>query len=77
MKQRLVARWRQARHSLSARLTGLFLLLALALTLAFFAGMQAALRFGWQDYAQPLLAHYIDTLAADIGTPPTPPARWR
>lgn len=72
MKAALAARWHQARHSLSARLTGLFLLLALALTLAFFAGMQAALRFGWQDYAQPLLAHYIDTLAADIGTPPDP-----
>jgi signal transduction histidine kinase len=55
---------------LSARLTGLFLLLALALTLTFIAGMQAALRSGWQDYARPLIASYIDTLTQEIGTPP-------
>jgi signal transduction histidine kinase len=69
-KDRLRRRWRGARHSLGARLTGLFLLLAVAMTLTFVAGMQAALRFGWQDYARPLIANYIDTLAAEIGTPP-------
>jgi len=62
--------WRRARHSLRARLTGLFLLLALAMTLTFVAGMQGALRFGWQDYARPLIADYIDSLTAQIGTPP-------
>ena len=66
----LTSGWRRARHSLSARLTGLFLLLALALTLSFVAGMQAALRYGWQDYARPLIASYVDTLTQEIGTPP-------
>ena len=63
-------RWRQARHSLRARLIGLFLLLALAMTLTFAAGMQAAFRNGWQDYARPLIANYVDMLTAQIGTPP-------
>jgi signal transduction histidine kinase len=63
-------RWRHARHSLRARLIGLFLLLALLMTLTFLAGTQAALRFGWQGYVQPLIANYIDTLTAEIGTPP-------
>lgn len=62
--------WRRVRHSLVARLTLLFLLLALAMALTFMAGMQAALRFGWQDYARPLIADYVDTLVAEIGTPP-------
>jgi signal transduction histidine kinase len=72
LKPSLKSRWRRARHSLGARLTALFLLLALAICLSFVLGMQAALRYGWQDYAQPLLAHYVDTLAAHIGTPPDP-----
>jgi len=63
-------RWRHARHSLRARLIGLFLLLALLMTLIFLAGTQAALRYGWQDYAQPLMANYVDNLTAEIGTPP-------
>ena len=70
MRHALRHRWRHARHSLGARLTGLFLLLALAMTLTFIAGMQSAFRYGWQDYARPLIANYIDTLAAEIGTPP-------
>jgi signal transduction histidine kinase len=72
VRQAVKNRWRRARHSLGARLTGLFLLLALAVTLSFVLGMQAALRYGWQDYARPLLAHYVDTLAEHIGTPPDP-----
>ena len=64
-------RWRHARHSLRARLIGLFLLLALLMTLTFLAGTQAALRYGWQDYAQPLIASYVDNLTAEIGTPPS------
>ena len=64
-------RWRRAKHSLGTRLIGLFLLLALLMSLIFFAGMQAALRYGWQDYARPLIASYVDSLAAEIGTPPS------
>ncbi len=64
-------RWQRAKHSLGARLIGLFLLLALLMSLIFFTGMQAALRYGWQDYARPLIANYVDGLAAEIGTPPS------
>ncbi|HKX43893.1 MAG TPA: HAMP domain-containing sensor histidine kinase [Burkholderiaceae bacterium] len=61
---------RRWRHSLGARLTLLFLLFALLLSLVFMVGMQSALRYGWQDYARPLVADYLDTLAAQIGSPP-------
>ena len=48
----------------------LFLLFAIAVAATFLAGMQSALRFGWHDYARPLVSDYVDTLAAQIGTPP-------
>ena len=66
MKQRL-RRWR---HSLGARLVGLFLLLALGMIVIFVAGMQSAFRYGWQELARPLVSNYVDTLTAEIGTPP-------
>jgi len=62
--------WRNTRHSLRARLTLLFLLLALAMTLTFVGGMQAVMRSGWQEIARPLVANYVDRLTAEIGTPP-------
>ncbi len=62
-----IRRWRR---SLGARLVGLFLLLALGMVVTFVIGMQSALRFGWQDYARPLVSDYVDTLTAQIGTPP-------
>ena len=65
--QRSSGRWR---HSLGLRLVALFVALALAMSVIFVLGMQAALRSGWQGYAGPLIADYIDTLAAQIGTPP-------
>ena len=64
--------WLGSRHSLRARLTLLFLLLAVAMTLTFIAGMQALMRSGWQDIARPLVANYVDRLTAEIGTPPDP-----
>ena len=72
------ARWRGAwqrssrrwRHSLGLRRVALFVALALAMSVIFVLGMQAALRSGWQGYAGPLIADCIDTLAAQIGTPP-------
>ena len=63
-------RWGHARHSLGARLVMLFLVFALAVTVTFLGGMQSALRFGWHDYAQPLVSNYVDGLVAQIGTPP-------
>ncbi len=73
-RRSLRARWqgarRKARHSFGVRLVGLFVVLALAMSVVFLVGMQAALRYGWQDFASPLIADYIDTLSAQIGTPP-------
>ncbi|MEO5670551.1 MAG: HAMP domain-containing sensor histidine kinase, partial [Ramlibacter sp.] len=69
-------RWhRRARHafghSLRLRLVALFLLLALAMTLAFVGGMQKALSVGWRAAARPLVADYVDRVVAEIGTPPS------
>jgi len=73
-KRGLRARWGgarlKARHSLGVRFVGLFVVLALAMSVVFVIGMQAALRYGWQDFASPLIADYIDTLTTQIGTPP-------
>ena len=80
MLERQTARgWRQAprrllhalRHSLRLRLVLLFLVLAMAMTVAFLGGMQKALSVGWRDAARPLVADYVDRLAADIGSPPS------
>ena len=58
-------------HSIKGRLVALFLLLALATSGVFLAGMQQALHNGWEAYAMPLVADYADRLAAEIGTPPS------
>jgi signal transduction histidine kinase len=64
--------WRHRfRHSLKRRLVALFLLMALATTAIFLLGTQRLLQSGWQTYAQPLVADYVDRLAAEIGTPPS------
>ena len=69
-------RWRGARqrwrHSLQWRLVTLFLLLALCTTAVFLLGMQRVLHTGWQAYAKPLVADYVDKLAAEVGSPPDP-----
>ena len=59
------------RQSLRLRLVLVFLLLALGMTVAFLGGMQRAMNLGWRDAARPLLADYVDRLAADIGNPPS------
>ncbi len=68
------ARWRAARqrwrHSLQWRLVTLFLVLALATAGVFLLGMQRVLQSGWSGYAKPMVADYVDRLAAEIGTPP-------
>ena len=70
MKASVAPRVRRWRRSLGARLVGLFVLLALGMVVTFLVGMQSALHFGWQDYARPLVADYVDSLTAQIGTPP-------
>ncbi len=64
-------RWRHAvTHSIKGRLVALFLLLALCTSAVFVIGMERVLHNGWQAYAKPLVADYVDRLAAELGTPP-------
>ena len=58
------------RHSLRLRLIVLFLLFALAMSVAFIGGMQRAFTSGWREAARPLVSDYVDRLAAEIGSPP-------
>ena len=63
--------WRhRARRSLGLRVVLLFVLLALATTAIFLSGMQRALSGGWSGVIRPLVADYVDRLAAEIGSPP-------
>jgi signal transduction histidine kinase len=62
---------RRFAHSLRWRLVLLFVLLALATAATFFFSIQQAMRGGWELYAKPLVTHYIDGLAREIGTPPS------
>lgn len=65
--------WRHRwRHSLRWQLITVFLLLALGMTAILLGGMQRAFSNGWRDAARPLFADYVDRLAADVGTPPSP-----
>ncbi|EHR72625.1 signal transduction histidine kinase [Burkholderiales bacterium JOSHI_001] len=57
-------------QSLRWRLVGLFVLLALATSAVFMGGMRAATAGGWRELVRPLLADYVDRVAADLGTPP-------
>ena len=67
-------RWHAARrrfaHSIRGRLVALFLLLALATAGVFLFGMQRIVQAGLQGWARPLVADYVDRLAAEIGNPP-------
>ena len=71
LKPDVPRRWsHRLRHSLRWRLLALFLVLALALSAAFVGGMQKSFSVGWRDAVRPLLADYVDRLAAEIGSPP-------
>ena len=63
--------WRhRVRRSLGMRVVLLFVLLALATSAIFLSGMQRALSGGWSGVIRPLVADYVDRLAAEIGSPP-------
>jgi hypothetical protein len=63
--------WRHTmRHSLKWRIVIVFMLLALATTGVFLIGAKRMFTAGWQSYAKPLVADYIDKLASEIGSPP-------
>ena len=59
-------------HSLKARLVAVFLALALGTTAVFFAGTREWFSTGWRELARPLVADYLDRMAAEIGSPPDP-----
>jgi signal transduction histidine kinase len=69
---RAARRLRTLLASLRIRLVLLFVLMALATTAIFVAGMQRALSAGWDTLLRPLVVDYVDRLAAEIGTPPDP-----
>jgi signal transduction histidine kinase len=63
--------WRWWRpQSLKARLVLVFLVLALGTTLLFVSATRELFSTGWRELARPLVADYLDRLAADIGSPP-------
>ena len=69
-------RWHQRaryalRRSLRLKLMLVFLVLALAMTAIFLAGMQRAIGMGWRQAVAPLLADYVDRLVDEIGSPPS------
>ncbi len=71
------ARWHRRirsslRRSLRLKLIVLFLLFAGLMSIAFIGGMQRAVSPGWREAGRPIVADYVDRLAADIGTPPDP-----
>lgn len=65
-------RWHgvRATHSLRWRLVALFIALAAASALVFVAGTQRLVVNGFDVFVKPLLADYVDRLAAEIGSPP-------
>lgn len=69
---RAATRLRALLVSLRIRLVLLFLLMALATTAIFVAGMQRALSAGWDALLRPIVVDYVDRLVAEIGTPPDP-----
>jgi signal transduction histidine kinase len=48
----------------------LFLLLAMTISGVFLFGTQRIVKSGWQGWAKPLVADYVDLLAAGLGSPP-------
>lgn len=69
--KRLRLALQRARHGIKGRLLLLFVLLAVGISVVFVLGMQRLLSNGWQAYARPLVADYVDRLAAEIGSPPS------
>jgi signal transduction histidine kinase len=65
-----VRRWRGVLLPLGARLVGLFVVLAVAVSVTFVFGMHAVQHEGWRGYVHPLMSNYADMLVAEIGMPP-------
>jgi signal transduction histidine kinase len=61
----------QSSRRLRVQIIALFLILGLATTLIFSLGTRYAFGYSWRDLTRPLVADYVDRLAADIGSPPS------
>lgn len=48
----------------------MFVVMALVMTAVFVGGMRSVISGGWRDAGRPLIADYVDRLAAEVGTPP-------
>jgi signal transduction histidine kinase len=59
-------------HSIKVRLVVVFLLLAVAVAVAFLGGARQAFSVGWREAARPLLMDYVDHLAAEVSPNGTP-----
>ncbi len=64
------SRWRVRFPSLGARLVGLFLVLAIAVSATFVMGQHVLRALGLHETLRPLVMNYTDTLVAEIGSPP-------
>jgi signal transduction histidine kinase len=58
------------RHSLSAKLLGLFLLTALLLSIVIKLGFEIGLKNSWEKNTQPHIAEYVTHLLSEMGDPP-------
>lgn len=67
------AGWRRRwRHSLGLRLVAWFVALAAVLALVLLGSVERLVAFGYSGVVKPVLADYVDRLAAEIGSPPDP-----
>ena len=63
-------RWRWLFLPLGARLVGLFVVLAVMVSVTFLVGQNMVLHGGYREYLHPLVMNYGDMLVAEIGSPP-------
>jgi signal transduction histidine kinase len=64
------SRWRVRFPSLGARLVGVFIVFAFAVTITFLFSLHALQHGGWREYVRPLVMNYSDFLVSEIGDPP-------
>jgi len=63
-------RWRGVFVPLGARLVGLFVVLAIAVTITFLLAIHQLQLGGWREVLHPLVTNYADMIVAEIGMPP-------
>jgi signal transduction histidine kinase len=61
----------RASRLLRWRLMTLFVLVAMGMSFVFMGTIQRGFSSGWRDAVRPIIADYVDRLAAEVGTPPS------